>query len=139
MAFTNPQGRTQTSLSEINVTPFVDVLLVLLIIFMLTAPILQSGIELDVPQTKTVKEISQERLVVSIDRGQRLFLGNDAINIHELGGVLRSKLGGRREQAVFLRADKTVPFGTIAMVIDELRQAGIEQISMVTEPLEQKP
>ena len=139
MAFTNPQGRTQTSLSEINVTPFVDVLLVLLIIFMLTAPILQSGIELDVPQTKTVKEISQERLVVSIDRGQRLFLGNDAINIHELGGVLRSKLSGRREQAVFLRADKTVPFGTIAMVIDALRQAGIEQISMVTEPMEQKP
>ncbi|HEX9596052.1 MAG TPA: biopolymer transporter ExbD, partial [Anaerolineales bacterium] len=62
MAFTNAQGRTQTSLSDINVTPFVDVLLVLLVIFMLTAPILQSGIELDVPQTRTVKEISQERL-----------------------------------------------------------------------------
>ncbi len=138
MAFTNPQGRTQTSLSEINVTPFVDVLLVLLVIFMLTAPILQSGIELDVPQTKTVKEISQEKLVVSIDRGQRLFLGNEPVNIHDLGPLLRNKMGGPAGQSVFLRADKTVPYGTVAMVVDELRQAGIEQISMVTEPLDEK-
>jgi|ERR1035437_9938673 biopolymer transport protein TolR len=138
MAFTNPQGRTQTSLSEINITPFVDVLLVLLVIFMLTAPILQSGIELDVPQTRTVKEISQDKLVVSIDRGQRLFLGNDPVNIHQLGPLLREKIGSQRGQSVFLRSDKSVPFGTVAMVVDELRQAGIEQISMVTEPLEQK-
>ena len=135
MAFTNNKGRTQSSLSEINITPFVDVLLVLLVIFMLTAPILQSGIELDVPQTKTVKEISQEKLVISIDRGQRLFLGSDPVNIHELGAQLRKKLGAARGQSVFLRADKSVPFGTVAMVVDELRQSGIEQISMVTEPL----
>jgi biopolymer transport protein TolR len=138
MAFTNAQGRTQTSLSDINITPFVDVLLVLLIIFMLTAPILQSGIELDVPQTKTVKEISQERLVISIDKGQRLFLGSDPINVHELSSTLRAKMGGQSGQSVFLRADKTVPYGTVAMVIDELRQGGIEQISMVTEPLQEK-
>ena len=134
MAFTNPQGRTQTSLSDINVTPFVDVLLVLLVIFMLTAPILQSGIELDVPQTRTVREISQERLVVSIDRGQRLFLGSDPVNINQLGPLLREKAASDKQQSVFLRADKDVPFGTVAMVVDELRLAGIEQISMVTEP-----
>ncbi len=138
MAFINPQGRTQTSLSEINVTPFVDVLLVLLVIFMLTAPILQSGIELDVPQTRTVKEISQEKLVVSIDRRQGLFLGNDPVNIHMLGPLLKEKMGSLKGQSVFLRADKSVPFGTIAMVVDEMRQAGIEQISMVTEPLTEK-
>jgi biopolymer transport protein ExbD/biopolymer transport protein TolR len=135
MAFTNTQGRTQTSLSDINVTPFVDVLLVLLIIFMLTAPILQSGIEVDVPKTRTVREISQERLVVSIDRGERLFLGNDAVNIHELGPKLKEKIGKGQDQSVFLRADQRVPFGTVALVVDELRQSGIEQISMVTEPL----
>ncbi len=134
MAFTNPQGRTQTSLSDINVTPFVDVLLVLLVIFMLTAPILQSGIELDVPQTRTVREISQEKLVVSIDRGQRLFLGNDPVNINQLGPLLREKAASDKQQSVFLRADKDVPFGTVAMVVDELRLAGIVQISMVTEP-----
>ena len=134
MAFTNPQGRTQTSLSDINVTPFVDVLLVLLVIFMLTAPILQSGIELDVPQTRTVREISQEKFVVSIDRGQRLYLGNDPVNINQLGPLLREKAASDKQQSVFLRADKDVPFGTVAMVVDELRLAGIVQISMVTEP-----
>ena len=134
MAFTNTDGRTQTSLSDINVTPFVDVLLVLLVIFMLTAPILQSGIELDVPQTRTVREISQERLVVSIDRGQRLFLGSDPVNIHMLGSLLKEKGAAGQGESVFLRADQSVPFGTVAMVVDELRQAGIEQISMVTEP-----
>ena len=137
MAFTNMEGRTQTSLSEINVTPFVDVLLVLLVIFMLTAPILQSGIEVDVPQTRTVREISQERLVVSIDRGQRLFLGNDPVNIHMLGALLKEKGATGQGESVFLRADRNVPYGTVAMVVDELRQAGIEQISMVTEPFDQ--
>src|SRR3990167_3986292 len=138
MAFTNTDGRTQTSLSDINVTPFVDVLLVLLVIFMLTAPILQSGIELDVPQTRTVREISQERLVVSIDRAQRLYLGNDPVNIHMLGSLLKQKGAAQKGGSVFLRADQSVPFGTVAMVVDELRQSGIEQISMVTEPLEQR-
>ena len=138
MAFTNTDGRTQTSLSDINVTPFVDVLLVLLVIFMLTAPILQSGIELDVPQTRTVREISQERLVVSIDRGQRLFLGSDPVNIHMLGPLLKEKCATGKGESVFLRADQSVPFGTVAMVVDELRQAGIEQISMVTEPFNQR-
>ena len=138
MAFTNTDGRTQTSLSDINVTPFVDVLLVLLVIFMLTAPILQSGIELDVPQTRTVREISQERLVVSIDRGQRLFLGSDPVNIHMLGPLLKEKGFTGKGDSVFLRADQSVPFGTVAMVVDELRQAGIEQISMVTEPFNQR-
>jgi len=137
MAFTNPEGKTETSLSDINVTPFVDVLLVLLVIFMLTAPILQSGIELDVPRTRTVREISQERLVVSIDRGQRLFLGNEPVNINVLGALLKEK-GAAQGEAVFLRADQSVPFGTVAMVVDELRQAGIEQISMVTEPMNQR-
>ena len=82
MAFTNNKGRTQSSLAEINVTPFVDVVLVLLVMFMVTAPILQSGIEVDVPKTKTVKEITEERLVITIDKDQRVFLGNDPININ---------------------------------------------------------
>ena len=78
MAFTASNGRTQTSLSDINITPLVDVVLVLLIIFMVTAPVLQSGIEVNVPKTRTVKEITEERLVISIDKQQRVFLGNDA-------------------------------------------------------------
>src|SRR5260370_9495948 len=90
---------TQTSLSEINMVPFVDVVLVLLIIFMITAPILQSGIEVDVPKTKTIKDISQDRLVVSIAKGQRIYLGNDPITIHPLRARIHSHSTDTRHSA----------------------------------------
>ena len=139
MAFINPQGRTQTSLSDINVTPFVDVVLVLLIIFMVTAPVIESGIDVDLPQTRTVREITQERVIVSIDRQQRLFVGSEALNVHALGERLRRMLRDPERQAVFLRADKEVPFGVVATVIDEMYVAGIRNISVVTKPLEKSP
>jgi len=139
MAFTNAQGRTQTSLSDINVTPFVDVVLVLLIIFMLTAPILQSGIEVNVPKTRTVKEITEERLVITIDRSQRVYLGNEPININQIGARLRSKLRDPGRQSIFLRADQNVPFGAFATVMDAVKQAGIKNVSIVTEPIQSSP
>jgi biopolymer transport protein ExbD/biopolymer transport protein TolR len=120
---------TQTSLSEINMVPFVDVVLVLLIIFMITAPILQSGIEVD------VKEINQERLVVTVDKAQRIYLGNEPVNIHQLGSRIRTQLKNNSQQGVFLRCDETVPFGSFAAVVDALRVSGINNISIVTEPI----
>ncbi|HEV2022563.1 MAG TPA: biopolymer transporter ExbD [Terriglobales bacterium] len=134
MSFMVPRGRT---LSEINVTPFVDVVLVLLIIFMITAPVLQSGIEVSVPKTKTVKEITEERLVITIDRSQRVYLGNEPVNIHQIGAKLREKIRDPESQAVFLRADENVPFGAFATVMDAVKQAGITNVSIVTEPLNQ--
>ncbi len=139
MAFTSPQGRTQSSLADINVTPFVDVMLVLLIIFMVTAPVIQSGIDVELPQTRTVREISQERVVVSIDRQQQLFVGREPVNVHALGAQLQRLLRDPKRQAVFLRADKEVPFGVVASVIDEMYLAGITNISVVTKPLEKSP
>ena len=82
---------TQTSLSDINMVPFIDVVLVLLIIFMITAPILQSGIEVDVPKTHTVKEITEQKLVVTIDKNQRIYLGNDPVNIHQLADKIKKQ------------------------------------------------
>jgi biopolymer transport protein TolR len=131
--------QTGSSLSDINIVPFVDVMLVLLIIFMITAPILQSGIEVDLPKTQTVKEISEDRLVVTIDKGQLVYLGNDAVNVHDLGSKVRSQMRNPPSDSVFLRCDETVPFGTFATVIDTLRQAGITNISIVTEPLSTRP
>jgi len=125
---------TQTSLSEINMIPFIDVVLVLLIIFMITAPILQSGIEVDVPKTKTVREIIEQRIVVTVDKGQKVYIGNDPVNIHQLGSKLKSQLK-KPQDSVFLRCDETVPFGTFATVIDTLRQSGISNISIVTQPI----
>lgn len=140
MAFTNKSGRTETSLSEINVTPFVDVVLVLLIIFMLTAPVLQSGIEVSVPKTKVVKAISEARLVISITKSQEVYLGNDHVNLNELGDLLHKKIRDPQGQAVYVRADENVAFGVFATVMSTVKQAGITNVSIVTEPLkESKP
>ncbi len=118
--------------------PFVDVVLVLLIIFMITAPILQSGIEIDVPKTHTVKEISEQRLVITIDKKQLVYLGNDAVKVYELGAKVHAQLK-QPQDAVFLRCDETVPFGVFAMVVDTLRVSGINNISIVTEPITDRP
>ena len=135
MAFINNRGRTQSSLSEINITPFVDVVLVLLVMFMVTAPILQSGIEVEVPKTKTVKEISEERLVITIDKDQRVFLGNDPININEIADRLHEKIRDPQGQSIFIRSDENVPFGAFATVMDAVKQTGITNVSIVTQPL----
>ena len=136
MAFTNKQGRTQSSLSDINVTPFVDVVLVLLVMFMVTAPILQSGIEVNVPKTRTVKEITEERLVITIDKDQRVYLGNDPVNINEIAEQLHAKIRDPRGQSIFVRSDENVPFGAFATVMDAVKRTGITNVSIVTQPLE---
>jgi biopolymer transport protein TolR len=138
MAFTNKQGRTQSSLSDINITPFVDVVLVLLIIFMLTAPIIQSGIEVSVPHTRTVNQITEPRLVLTIDRDQRVFLGNDPININAIADTLHAKVKDPEHQAIYLRADEDVPFGAFASLMDAVKQSGITNVSIVKEPIQTK-
>jgi biopolymer transport protein ExbD/biopolymer transport protein TolR len=138
VAFTSSNGRTQTSLAEINVTPLVDVVLVLLIIFMITAPVLQSGIDVSVPKTRTVKEITQQRLVLTINRDQQIFLGDQPVNIHELVAKLQAQGKDPEHRTIYLRADEMVPFGVFATVMDEVKQSGITNISVVTQPLESK-
>lgn len=138
MAVANGNVRTRNhhALAEINITPLVDVVLVLLIIFMLTAPILQSGIDVAVPKTKTVKEITEERLVITIDRQQKVYLGNEPLNINEIGAKLRQKIRDPQNQSIFLRSDEEVPFGAFATVMDAVKQAGISNVSIVTQPLD---
>jgi biopolymer transport protein TolR len=138
MAFMTAKGRTQTSLSEINVTPFVDVVLVLLIIFMLTAPILESGIEVDLPKTRTVRVLSEEKVVVTIDKRQNIYVGNDPVNIHRLGSFVLDQMRGSEQAPVFIRCDQSVPFGAFAQVMDALKQANLRNVNVVTEPLNTK-
>jgi biopolymer transport protein TolR len=99
MAFT-ANGRTQSALSDINITPLVDVVLVLLLIFMVTAPVLQSGIEVAVPQTRTVNQISEEHLIVTIDKNQNVFLQDKPVNIHDLPRLLIRPRSPRSSGAV---------------------------------------
>ncbi|HXZ11317.1 MAG TPA: biopolymer transporter ExbD [Candidatus Sulfotelmatobacter sp.] len=132
------QRETSSSLSDINMVPFIDVVLVLLIIFMITAPILQSGIEVDVPKTKTVKELTEVRMVVTIDRAQRVYLNEKPVNIHQIGQLVAAQSRDVKKQTVYLRCDETVPFGSWATVVDALRQAGVQNISVVTQPLSER-
>ena len=137
MAITTREGKIQTTLAEINMIPFIDIVLVLLIIFMVTAPVIQSGIEVNVPKTQVVREIAEEKLIVSIDKEQKLYLQNDPVNVNQLGDKIREKLLDPTRQSVYLRADQSVPFQTFATVLDHLKRAGIENVSIVTQPLQQ--
>jgi biopolymer transport protein ExbD/biopolymer transport protein TolR len=131
--------RAGTSLSEINIVPFVDVVLVLLIIFMITAPILQSGIDVTLPQTTTVREITTEKMVVTIDRAQILYLGNEKVNVNELAKRILAQAPDAGKAGVFVRADEVVPWGTLAKVMDALKVGGIEGVNLVTEPISSRP
>ncbi len=133
MAFT-AKGRTQTALADINITPLVDVVLVLLLIFMVTAPVLQSGIEVAVPQTRTVNQAVEQRRVLTLDKEQNVFLDDKPVNVHDLPAVLAR--GADAKQTVYIRADQRVPFGAFASVMDAVKQAGISNISIVTQPFD---
>ena len=135
MAFTSPNGRTQTALADINITPLVDVVLVLLLIFMVTAPVLQSGVQVAVPQTRTVNQLTEEHLVVTIDKDQNVYLQDKPVNIHDLPSVLAAN-SANQKKVVYVRADQAVPFGAFASVMDAVKQAGINNISIVTQPIE---
>lgn len=144
MAFTNQRGRTQTSLSEINVTPLVDVMLVLLVIFMVTAPILQTGIDVNLPKTRETKveQPKPRSVVVSIDKDGNIYLSTQAeaklVNVNDLPKQLQEKLGQASEKKVYVRGDGETPYRIIAYVLDLAKQAGAE-VSLVTEPTGKKP
>jgi biopolymer transport protein ExbD/biopolymer transport protein TolR len=140
VAFTSRGGHTQTALAEINITPLVDVVLVLLVIFMLTAPVLQSGIQVNVPKTKTVREITEQRTVLTINKDSEVFLNDKPVNLNDLPNLLRTQASDTtRQQVIYLRADQSVSFGTFATLMDAVKQAGITNISIVTQPAENPP
>lgn len=134
MAFSVRSEGTRPNLSEINVVPLVDVVLVLLIIFMVTAPIIQTGIEVSLPRTRTVATVDPEqRAVITIGREEILYFRANPVNFHELGEVLRAELGGN-QQNIFLQADEDVRWKTVVAVVDEIRVSGYERVNLVTRP-----
>ena len=124
-------------MAEINVTPFVDVMLVLLVIFMVTAPMMQSGVEVDLPETKTQPmRMRDEPLILSVKKDGTLFVGRTEVPLDELAVKLEAIFEGRDTKELFLRADKDVPYGVVVAVMAEVKKAGIERLGMVTEPSE---
>jgi biopolymer transport protein TolR len=133
---TGGNSRNGGMLSEINVTPFVDVMLVLLIIFMVTAPMMTQGIDVNLPQTSApVIPAEEERLMVTVTQERKIFINEYPVELDGLGAKLSSIYQNQnRRQGVFLRADEKIPYGFVVQVMGVIREAGIDQIGMVTEP-----
>ncbi|OIQ49746.1 Biopolymer transport protein ExbD [Pseudodesulfovibrio hydrargyri] len=121
-------------LNEINVTPFVDVMLVLLIIFMVTAPLMTQGVEVDLPTTRTVRNLPQdsEHLVLSVKKDGTIFLDEYQVALDELQAYIQ-RLVAKQKKQLFLRADKEVPYGTVVQVMGEIKAAGIDRLGIVAE------
>ena len=125
-------------LAEINVTPLVDVVLVLLIIFMVTAPMLQMGIDVNLPRVKSKSiDVTEEKLVLTINSAKEIFINKNKVPVTGLGAKLESIFANRIDREVFMRADKNVPYGFVVEVMSEVRKAGVDRLGMITEAPEE--
>jgi biopolymer transport protein TolR len=127
-----------TSLSEINVTPFVDVMLVLLVIFMVTAPMMQSGIGINLPQAETDSKPSEEGLTLTVTKDQYIHIGENTYNINLLERRLTEYFFNKPKKVIYLQGDKDLPYGVVVRILDIARKAGIEVIGIITEPIDIK-
>jgi len=122
-------------LSDINVTPLVDVVLVLLIIFMVTAPMLQMGIDVNLPRVKSKSiDVTEEKLVLTVNGAKEIYINKYKTSMTDLSAKLESIFANRIDREVFMRADKTVPYGFVVEVMSEIRKAGVDKLGMITEP-----
>ena len=145
MGIGTQNGGNRTVLSEINVTPFVDVMLVLLVIFMVTAPILYQGVDVNLPKTSSQPMPSlqtEKKVIVTINKDGDLYIDETQYSLSELklkvrGIILKSGKNLEKEQ-VFLRADSSVSYGTVIEVMSEIRKAGVENLGLITEPIPKK-
>ncbi len=125
-------------MAEINVTPLVDVMLVLLIIFMVTAPMLQMGIDVNLPRVKAKSvDVAEEKLVLTVNGAKEIFLNKTKLPLADLGKKLEAIFASRIEREVYLRADRNVPYGFVVEVMAEVRKAGVDKLGMITEPPEE--
>ena len=135
MAFGGDTGGGRRAMTDINVTPLVDVMLVLLIIFMVTAPLIQSGVKVDLPRASAQQmEHSEEKLVLTIDRQRRIFLGDTEISPADLEAKLSTNARIQKDKELYLHADRSLPYGQIVEIMATARRAGVEALGMITEP-----
>jgi len=128
-------GKHSELMSDINVTPFVDVMLVLLIIFMVTAPMMIQGLDVDLPEaTSKPLESEKEHLVITINKAQQVYINDFQVDVESLQKKLATIMQGRKDRDVYLKADKSIPYGIVVQVMAEIKAAGVEQLGMITEP-----
>ena len=136
-----PNRNSDGLMSDINVTPFVDVMLVLLIIFMVTAPMMVQGVNVSLPETKNTDSIAtdeEDQLIITIDKNNKIMVNDFEVGIDFLQEKLIKIFENRSNKNVFLKADKDMPYGTVVRVMSEIKGAGVEKLGMVTLPLEEK-
>jgi biopolymer transport protein TolR len=128
-------GKHTELMSEINVTPLVDVMLVLLIIFMVTAPMMIQGLDVDLPEA-TAKPLDSEKehLVITINKSQEVYINDFQVSVESLRDKLAKILQGRTDRDVYLKADKSIPYGIVVQVMAEIKGAGVDQLGMITDP-----
>ena len=135
MAFGSADSGPRRAMTDINVTPLVDVMLVLLIIFMVTAPLIQSGVKVDLPRASAQQmEHQEEKLVLTITRDRRVYLGNTEIPAAELERKLATNARIQKEKELYLHADRSLPYGQVVEIMAIARRAGVESLGMITEP-----
>ena len=135
MAVDASSSREGTTISQINVTPLVDVMLILLVIFMVTAPIIQQGVQVNLPQTKASAIAgSEEPLIVTVAKDGKIYLNDNVVSLPDLGTKLTAIRKLQSDKQVYLRADQDVRYGTVMKTIAEIKQAGIEKLGMVSRP-----
>jgi biopolymer transport protein ExbD/biopolymer transport protein TolR len=133
------RGRFAPALSDINVTPLVDVILVLLIIFMVTAPMMTRGIDVKLPKTESGADATEQRLIVSVDRENTVYLNDRPVNLNLLDDRLKTEMKRTGVDFVFLRADQDVPYGRVMLVMDQIKKSGADRVGMVTQPARATP
>ena len=133
------QRGSGTSLAEINVTPLVDVMLVLLVIFLITVPAIQSGIQVSVPKTHNTEQLTQNLLVVTVDRFSNIYIGEQRTNIKTIARDLQKHLPNPTDKSIYVRADEHVSWGTLARVMDAIKSGGMSTVQLVTQPYDQAP
>ena len=137
MRQTRRRNSEKKSMADINVTPLVDVMLVLLIIFMVTAPMLSMGIDVNLPRVKSKSlDLAEEKLILSINENKEIFLNKTRMPLQDLNAKLAAIFAERVDREVFMRADKNVPYGFVVEVMSEIRKAGVDKLGMITEPPE---
>ncbi len=135
MAFSSGGGGKQP-VGEINVTPLDDVMLVLLIIFMVSAPMMNTGVDVDLPAAQAPQvQLDEEKLLLTVTRDQKVYLGRDEIAFEKLEATLLANERMQREKELYMQADETVPYGFVAKVIALVKKAGISKLGLVTDPL----
>ena len=140
MSFSNKNGDSGSALSEINVTPLVDVMLVLLIIFMIAAPMLTTGVDVELPKAEAPRmDIDEDVPVITVQRDQRIFLFEEEVSLDVLKERLATDDRVRSVDEVFVQADEQVPYGAVAQVLALVRQAGIGKMGLVTDPVTRRP